>query len=316
MKWLIGILVVLAALGGLFYWAVIDGDAPPGPQTEFDLAAYRALVANDAPETLPTAVNFQVIGSSQAPGFAAEAGAFSAGQLTFDYGTFQIVTPAGDILVDGAVDQATLDEMSDGKGAFDADAYQRVLNAMTSAQAVMITHEHLDHVMAVARHPQPAALAPRLRLTPEQLEGLPQHAINGQLAPEIAGVTTVNLTTPTRIAPGIVAVAAPGHTAGEIAIYVRTAEREYLLIGDIAWVFNNVANARGRPRFIHWIMSAVDPDRPRVLRQLRSLHDIHAAEPNLVILPAHDHAYLRELMADGAIGDGLTPPAPVQQSPG
>lgn len=305
MKWLIGVLIVLAGLGGLFYWAVIDGDAPPGPQNEFDIAAYRALVANDAPETLPTALNVQVIGSSEAPGFAAEAGAFSAGARTFDYATVQIVTPTGDILIDGAVDQPTLDQMSKGKGHFDAAAYQRVLDAMTRAQTVMITHEHIDHVMAIARHPDPVALAPRLRLTREQLAGVPEHAINGQLAPEIAAVTPIDLTHPTRIAPGIVAVAAPGHTAGEIVIYVKTATREYLLIGDIAWVFQSVEHARGRPRFIHWIMPAVDPDRAHVLRQLRALQAIHAAEPALVILPAHDDAYLRTLIAGGVVGDGL-----------
>ncbi|WP_395647517.1 hypothetical protein [Terricaulis sp.] len=305
MKWLVGVLVVLAALGGVFYWAVIDGDAPPGPQNEFDIAAYRALVAGDAPETLPTAINYQVIGASEAPGFAAESGAFSTGQRTFDYGTFQIVAPGGDILVDAAVDQATLNEMSKGKGRFDAAAYQSVLDAMTRAPIVMITHEHIDHVMAVARHPEPAALAPRLRLTPEQLAGLPQHAINGQLAPEIAAVAPIDLTRPTRIAPGIVAVAAPGHTAGEIVIYVKTTTREYLLIGDIAWVFESVEHARGRPRFIRWIMPGVDPDRAHVLRQLRALHDIHAAEPGLVIMPSHDDTYLRRLMADGALGDGL-----------
>lgn len=305
MKWLIGAVVVLVGLGGLFYWAVVDGDAPAGPQNEFDIAAYRALVANDAPETLPTAVNVQVIGSSEAPGFAAEAGAFAAGPRTFDYATVQIVTPAGDILVDGAVDQSTLNEMAKGKGHFDAAAYQRVLDAMTHAQSVMITHEHLDHVMAIARHPDPAAIAPRLRLTPEQLAGLPQHAPNGQLAPEIARIAPIDLTRPTRIAPGIVAVAAPGHAPGEIVIYVKTATREYLLIGDIAWVFQSVEHARSRPRLIQWIMPGVDPDRPHVLRQLRALHDLHAAEPALVIVPAHDDAHWRELIAAGLVGDGL-----------
>lgn len=313
MKWLIGVLIVLAGLGGLFYWAVIDGDAPPGPQNEFDIAAYRALVANDALETLPTALNVQVIGSSEAPGFAAEAGAFSAGTRTFDYATVQIVTPTGDILVDGAVDQATLDQMSKGKGHFDVAAYQRVLDAMTRAQAVMITHEHIDHVMAIARHPDPAALAPRLRLSLVQLEGVEHHAWDGEPGWARSDIRLQDFSTPQRIAPGVVAVAAPGHAPGEIVIYVKTASREYLLIGDIAWVFQSVEHARGRPRFIHWIMPGVDPDRPHVLRQLRALHDIHAAEPALVILPAHDDAYLRTLIADGVIGDGLVETA-VQSS--
>jgi glyoxylase-like metal-dependent hydrolase (beta-lactamase superfamily II) len=308
MKWLIGVLFALAVLGSLFYWAVADGDAPPGPQNEFDLAAYRALVAGDAPAALPTAVNVQVVGASEAPGFAAEAGAFSTGELTFSYVTFQIVTPMGDVLVDGAVDQATLDQMSGGKGRFDQAAYDSVLQAMARANVVMLTHEHLDHVMAIARHPEPAAIAPRLRLTRAQLDGLAQHAIGGQLAPEIASIAPIDLTLPQRIAPGVVAVAAPGHSAGEIVIYVKTTAREFLLIGDIAWVFDNVAHARGRPRFIRWIVPNVDPDRPRVLRQLRALHDLHQSEPDLVILPAHDDAYLRGLIGASILGQGIVSP--------
>lgn len=309
MKWLMGILAALAALGAVFYWAVIDADAPAGPQNEFDLAAYRALVANDAQGTLPTGVRAHFIGESQAPGFAAEAGAFAAGSRTFSYSTFEVTTPVGSVLIDGAVDRETLEQMSDGKGSFDEAAYQATLAAMTRAHAVLITHEHLDHVMAIARHPEPEALAPRLRLTRAQLGGLPQHAPGGVLAPAIAGVTPIDLSAPLRIAPGIVARGAPGHAPGEIVIYVKTAAREYLLIGDIAWVFASVEHARGRPRFIRWIMPGVDPDRPRVLRQLRALHDLHAAEPDLVILPAHDDAYLRALIEDGALGEGLAPPA-------
>jgi glyoxylase-like metal-dependent hydrolase (beta-lactamase superfamily II) len=300
MKWLIGLLVVIAALGGFAWWAVLDGAAPAQAENEIDLAAYRALVANDAPETLPTDVRIEFVGSSGAPSFAAEAGDFS-GEKTFSYNAFQIVAPDGDTIVDGAVDQETLNLMSENAGEFSAPTYQRVLDAMERASRVMITHEHLDHVMAIARHPDPEALAPRLQLTRAQLDGLPEHAPGGVLAPAIANIAPIDLSTPQRIAPGIVAVAAPGHSPGTILIYVRGATREYLLIGDIAWVMGSVEDARGRPRFIRWIMPGVDPDRAAVLRQLRALHDIAAAEPDLVIVPAHDDAYLRGLLAGGAL---------------
>ena len=308
MKWLIGVLIVLAGLGGLFYWAVIDGDAPPGPQNEFDIAAYRALVANDAPETLPTAVNVEFVGESKAPSFAVESGAFD-GQRTLSYNSFQIVAPEGDTIIDGAVDRETLDQMSQGKGSFNEQTYDDVLATMTRAQRVMITHEHLDHVMAIARHPEPAALAPRLELTSAQLSGLPEHAPNGQLAPEIANVDAVDLTQPRRIAPGVVAVAMPGHSPGTILIYAKTAAREYLFIGDIAWVIGSVEHLRGRPRFITWLMPGVDPGRPNVLRQLRALHDVSEANPGLVLLPAHDDAYLRALVSSGVLSEGFTQPA-------
>ncbi len=285
MKWLAGIGIVLAALAAFFWWAALDASAPADADDLVDIAAYRELVANDAPEALPTAVNIEFVGESKAPSFAVESGAFD-GQRTLSYNSFQVVGPAGDTIIDGAVDRATLEQMSQGKGSFSEQTYEHVLAAMTRAQNVMITHEHLDHVMAIARHPEPAAIAPHLNLTPEQLRGLPVHAPNGQLAPEIANIATMDLTRPQRIAPGIVAVAMPGHSPGTILIYAKTAAREYLFIGDIAWVIGSVEHLRGRPRFITWMMPGVDPGRADVLRQLRALHDVAEANPGLVLVPA------------------------------
>lgn len=308
-KWLIGIVIVLAALGALAWWAVLDGAAPARAEGEFDIAAYRALVANDAPETLPSEVRIEFVGSSPAPTFAAMAGVFD-GERTFSYNTFQIVAPDGDTLIDGAVDRETLNTMSNNEGAFSEGAYARVLDVMERANRILITHEHLDHVMAVARHPNPEAIAPHLALTRAQLDGLPEHASGGVLAPAIANVAPLELAAPRRIAPGIVAAPAPGHSAGTIIIYAHTAAREYLFIGDIAWLMDSIAQVRGRPRLIRWILPNVDPDRPAVLRQIRALHDLAAAEPELVIVPAHDDAHLRQLIADGVLIDGLRAEAP------
>ncbi len=300
MIWLIGLLIVLAALAGVAWYAVIDGTAPAQAGDEFDLAAYRSLVVTDAPETLPTGVRVEFVGASEAPSFATEAGAFG-GQDVMTYTAFQLVGPSGNIVIDGAVDADTVTEMTNGEGSFSEASYQRVLNATAQAEHVLITHEHLDHVMAVTRHPEPEAIAPRVRLTGPQLAGLPQHARGGDLAPALAAVRPLDFSTPQRIAPGVVAHAAPGHTPGTIVIYARTPEREYLFVGDIVWVRSSIDNLRARPRFIRWLIPEVDPDRPAVLRQVRALHDLAAEEPDLVILPAHDDAYLRRLIARGAL---------------
>ena len=311
MKWLVGIAIVLAALAALFWYALIDASAPGEADGVVDLAAYRQLVVNDARETLPIAVNIEFVGESSVPGFATEAGAFG-GNVTMSYNSFQIVAPGGDMIIDGAVDRDTLNEMSRNEGSFDEQAYGRVLAAIARARNVMITHEHLDHVMAIARHPQPAEIARNLDLTAPQLAALPEHAPGGQLAPEIAGATQLDLSQPQRIAPGVVAVAMPGHSPGTILIYAKTTTREYLFIGDIAWVIGSVDQLRGRPRFITWMIPGVDPDRPAVLRQLRALHDVAAANPDLILVPAHDDAYLRGLIVNGALGEGFAePPATV-----
>lgn len=303
MKWLIGLLVVLAALGGFAWYALLDG-AAPAQADEFDLAAYRQLVAADAPEALPTDVRVEFVGSDPAPSFATEAGAFGAERM-MTYTAFQIVGPSGNVVIDGAVDADTVAQMTDGAGQFCAECYQRLLDATAQAAHVLITHEHVDHVMAIARHPAPETIAPHLRLTRPQLDGLPQHAPGGAIAPAIASTTPMDFARPQRIAPGVVAHAAPGHTPGTIVIFVRTAAHEYLFVGDIVWVMSSIEHLRGRPRFITWLIPEVDPDRPAVLRQIRALHDMAEAEPELVILPAHDDVYLRRRTAEGALAEGF-----------
>ena len=119
----------------------------------------------------------------------------------------------------------------------------------------------------------------------------------------------LDLSQPQRIAPGVVAVAMPGHSPGTILIFAKTAEREYLFIGDIAWVIGSVEHLRGRPRFITWLMPGVDPGRDNVLRQLRALHDVAEANPGLVLVPAHDDTYLRGLVLRGIMTEGFTQPA-------
>lgn len=303
-KWLIGVAVALAALGGLAWWAMLDGAAPARADGVFDLAAYRALVAGDAPETLPTAVRVEIVGESTAPSFAAEAGAFD-GARAFAFPAFEISAPGGATIIDAALDEPTLTDMARGSGQFDAEAYQRLLSAMTRAVHILITHEHLDHVMAIARHSEPAAIAPRLRLTAPQLAALPQHALGGALPAEIVAVQAMDYTAPVRIAPGVVAQAAPGHSFGTIVIFVRTTAREYLFVGDIAWQMSNIEHARGRPRLVGWMVKGVDPDHPAVLRQLRALHDMAQAPDAPVIVPAHDAPYLRGLIESGVLIEGF-----------
>lgn len=296
-------MLAFVALFGVFtWWSALDATPPARADGVFDLAAYRALVADDAPATLPTDVRVEIVGGAARPAFAVQAGALGSREIA--YASFQITAPGGDVIIDAPVDRAQGEAMT-GKGfAFDQPAYDRVTAAMESAALIAVTHEHPDHITAIARHPSPAVIAPHLALTSLQRDALAPLAPGG-LDAAISERAPLALDAPMRIAPGIVMAPAAGHSPGSVVFYVNAAAREYLFVGDIVWAISNVRDLRGRPRFLHWIVRGVDTGRPQVLAQVRALHDIAAREPNLVIVPAHDAVYLREQIAAGALREGF-----------
>ena len=295
-------LVGVALLGTAFWWFALDARAPAHADGVFDIAAYRRLVAGDR-AALPRDVRVEIVGADVAPLFAAEAGA-GLGDFRSAYTSFQLVAPGGNIIIDAAVDRSMANQLSrTGHPFFSASSYRRILAAMLESRMVLLTHEHRDHVIAVARHPDPVALAPKLLLTQPQIAALPLFAPPGGLNPVLRNLTPMTLDKPRRVASGVVAIPAAGHSPGSIVIYVQTSSgREYMFIGDIVWKMSNIARLKTRPRFLQWIMFNPNEDRDTVLKQVRALHDLQVAEPKLIIVPSHDQDHLNALIRRGELG--------------
>ncbi len=83
----------------------------------------------------------------------------------------------------------------------------------------------------------------------------------------------------------VVIVPAGAHTPGSIVMFVRTAERDYALIGDLAWQREGVELPAEKP----WVSSdMVDHNAEQVRANLVLLHHLQKANPKLLIVPAHD----------------------------
>lgn len=311
LKWVLRIvgggIIVLA---GLFWWLMLSGaNAPKTAPDLFPIADWRAAIAATAPEDRPLELRMLEVGTDVAPAFATQAGAFGGEWLT-TYTSFQLVLPDGHIVVGGAVDAETAAGMvqSPDEAKFHADRYQEMTGAMLSADHVVITHEHLDHVMGIARHPDPAGLARTLRLNAPQKTALPRFAIGGELAAPLA-VLPPSLSGETEmIAPGVIIAPAPGHTPGSQVVFVTVQNgQEYLLIGDIVWSMTNIADLKTRPVLTQLVVFDPNEDRTAVKQQVRALHDLVAAEPDLILLPSHDRRHLQALVARGALSEGFAP---------
>ena len=84
----------------------------------------------------------------------------------------------------------------------------------------------------------------------------------------------------------VVLVPTPGHTPGSVAAFVTSSEGErFLIIGDTSWTKEGVDWPAEKP----WLARRmVDFDAAGVREQLVLLHQLQRANPDLVIVPAHD----------------------------
>jgi len=84
----------------------------------------------------------------------------------------------------------------------------------------------------------------------------------------------------------VVLVPMPGHTPGSIAVFVTLPDgKRFLAIGDISWTREGIDWPAEKP----WLTRRmVDHDAAAVREQLVLLHQLQRANPDLVIVPAHD----------------------------
>lgn len=294
-KWTVrffGALVLV--LGILFWWLLLSGStASKTAPGVFDLADWRSKASAPA-DQLPTSLRILEIGRDTAPPFAAQAGRFGA-PVAMSYNAAVIDYPDRQIVIGGAVDRPTAEGMALSKTEwrFSDAAYDEMTAAMLSAEQVLMTHEHLDHVMAIARHPDPDALAPNLVLNAPQIEALPLFA-DGTLAPVLTALPSGLSGDVETIAPGLVVVPAAGHTPGSQMIFISLQNgEEILLIGDIVWNMGAIEALKTRPVLTQYMVFRPNyEDRAAIKQQVRALHDMMADNPDLTVLPAHDRDWL------------------------
>ena len=217
---------------------------------------------------------------------------------------FQVVFADGTVMIDSGMDEQV--HRFFGRGVMEpyyADAAKQVERALRSARVILITHEHGDHAAGVIRTPFVSELAPKTILTRAQVEALETNPQMPEIkiTPEMAShYNVVDYEKYLPAGPGMVLIKAPGHTPGSQMIYVALESgREYLFIADVAWHMDSVRLIKGKTA--PWIQE----DNAALLAQLRWLNELYRTEKNLFIVASHDDDEHKELIAKGALGDGL-----------
>ena len=217
---------------------------------------------------------------------------------------FQIVFPDGTVMIDSGMDEQV--HRFFGRGVVEPyypESAKQVERALRSARAIIITHEHGDHVAGVIRTPFVAELAPKTLLTRAQVQVLetdPQMP-EIKITPEMAArYNVVDYDKYLPFAAGMALIKAPGHTPGSQMVYVALESgREYLFIGDTAWHMDGVRLVKGKAA--PWIQE----DETALLAQLTWLNELYRSEKNLFIIASHDDEERKELPAKGILGDRL-----------
>jgi glyoxylase-like metal-dependent hydrolase (beta-lactamase superfamily II) len=295
----IGVLALLALLGVVASSYLLGREAVPEASSyEIDLSRVRAL-AGSIPGPRPTAVRSALVGTAALPTAALFAGEHFEPHV-MAHQVFQVVSPEASGLVDGGFAKAFHEGM--GEGVYHADAFAAVQDAMGRADWIVVTHEHGDHVEGLARHPDPQAVAERVRWNRAQADNT-ERFDEVEMPAALRDAPVLDFERYHALAPGVVLIAAAGHTPGSQIVYVGLeGGSELLLIGDVAWHLDQIRQLHYRPRLVTDFV--LGEDRAAVMAQFRTLHALDAAG-ELLVVPSHDLELREHLLATTLLTDGL-----------
>jgi glyoxylase-like metal-dependent hydrolase (beta-lactamase superfamily II) len=298
------LVLVAVALAAAFSWRWLTAreDVPAHSDYRIELDALRALAAS-LPGPGPREIRSVLVAEAALP-----RGVIFAGEpfepLHQVHQVFQLVWADRSVLIDTAFPREQLAQVAafaGGAGSYHDAGWSAVERALGRAEQVFVTHEHFDHLAGAAR------LAPEradhLRLNAAQLANtaaLDESGIPATLRERLRPLETAPALA---VAPGVVLLAAPGHTPGSQIVYVRRQDgREALFLGDVAWNADQIRNLHYRPRIVTLVLGE---NRSQVLAQFRALHELAAAHPDVAQVVSHDARQRTALLASGVLVEGF-----------
>jgi glyoxylase-like metal-dependent hydrolase (beta-lactamase superfamily II) len=289
-KFNLAVLVLLVLIGGPIWYLLIDSSPWNVPARKIDIVAARRL-ADAMPGPKPIGVSLEIVAWKRVPGNVLAAGSGFKRRVVAVM-AFRLDFPEGrPLVIETGRTPAYASELEmDG---FDPSAQAKVNTALKEASAIIVTHEHGDHLgglAAILGGNGGSGIASRAKLNRNQVpDGQPSVALpwpeDLQIHPTISSGKLQ------AVAPGVVVIPTAGHTRGSQMIFVKLANgSELLFAGDTTPMAVNWQETRPSSRLI--TDHAVPQDRIAVIGWLKALKDAKAANPSLKIIPGHDYDWL------------------------
>jgi glyoxylase-like metal-dependent hydrolase (beta-lactamase superfamily II) len=282
---------------------VANGTIPRETPFAADLGEIRRL-ARLLPGPLPTAVNVSRVAASIRPNkFVIEGGDDTP--ITMPRTAFQAVYPDCTVMIDSGLDRETHDSFStpDKREPYFPEGFAKLQQALDAARMIVLTHFHADHVAGVTRAANFDALAAKTFVsvaTAQCLLNTPHRPHLAMTAEQVNQLNIFDYGQYYPVAPGIVLMKAPGHSADHQMVYIALQSgAEILHSVDVGWVLENIAQIKGKAA--PWVKEDV----PAVIGQLCWLNNVLRKEKNVTLLVTHDDALIDATIKTGTIGSEL-----------
>ena len=295
-----GVLLLLLLLAGLLAYTFLPKTLQPDPGTVDGIGRGRRA-ALELPEVMVSIVKAGKMPASQA--FSYRGGSWSA---DYENGMIAVLVrhPAATFILDtgfgSRVDDhwKTIPALMRALSTFHKETTlkeQLAANGIAPAQLKMalITHSHWDHISGLEDFPGLEVWMPQEELDfirSGRYPGLADQMIDHlkvrtfEFRPE--PYENFNASFDLFGDRSVVIVPLPGHTPGSLGMFVNLRSgKRYFFIGDLTWSQEGIDLPAERP----WIArKLVDMDEAQVRTVIGRVHALKAADPALIVVPAHD----------------------------
>jgi glyoxylase-like metal-dependent hydrolase (beta-lactamase superfamily II) len=269
---------------------------------------------NQAPEALRFSVLTTAESSGSLEAMVVQGGAWTT-KRKLVHTAVLVQHPKGDFLFDSGIGQDVVDQMQ-AFNFFEKQLFKienihpaREQLAQTNYQigrliGIIPSHMHWDHASGLEDFIGVPVWLQQVSLT-EALKGKPPAFVKSQF--DSAELVWKEISLKAEPYSGFsnsldifgdqsaVLVDLSGHTRGQLGLFLNLPDGgRYFFIGDTTWAKAGVTNNKPRPVFVNWLVG-VDTDVKMNSEVIQAIHELSQAEPNLVVVPAHDELVIQSL---------------------